>query len=336
MKMNLKIQKPLKIISTGKYVPERKVSSEELEQELGIEPGWTYRSNGIMNRHRAKEEETGASMGANALKDALGRANMKFEDLDLLIEASASFDYPIPHNACLIPIELGLLDAGVPCWDVDSSCLGFVTALDMVSYLLDGKRYSKIAIVNSELTYQNLNPEDPKTVTLFGDAATAVIVSLPEEGEQSGIITADLETYSGGAHFTRIKAGGNANHTKDRPSDADLSFEMKGKEVMRMAMMKVGPFAEKLLGPVGVTMADIHCVIPHQASKRALDFAQKAFNWTNEQMVSIIADYGNCISASIPLALHEAIETGRLKRGEDCLLFGTAAGLSVGGLYFIY
>ena len=334
--MNYTIKKPIKIVSTGHYVPKNRISSEQLEKELNIEKGWSDAHNGIQFRHKANEKESGAYMGAMALQVALQKADLEFEDLDLLIEASGSFDFPVAHNACLIPIELDKLDAGILCWDVDSTCLGFVTALDMVSYLLDGNRYKKVAIVNAEISTRSLNPYDKKTVTLFGDAATAVIVTLPEQDEACGILAADMKTYSEGAHLTIIKGGGNAIHGLTNPTLEDLTFDMKGKEVMKLAMKKVVPFTKKLLSQSNANLSDIHCVIPHQASKKALLFAQKALQLRDDQMLSIIAEYGNCISASIPLGLHTAIETGRLKRGEDVLLLGTAAGLSVGGIHLIY
>ena len=169
--------RPIKIRSIASYIPSQKISSEKLEQQLGLPKGWVMKANGVQNRYHVAAHETGAYMGAKALQKALDKAGLQFEDLDLLIDASGSFDHPIPHNACLIPKEMGILDAGIPCWDIDSTCLGFVTALDTASYLLEGKRYKNIAIVNSEIASKSLNPNDPKTATLFGDAATAAIVS---------------------------------------------------------------------------------------------------------------------------------------------------------------
>ncbi|MCP4440367.1 MAG: beta-ketoacyl-ACP synthase III [Aureispira sp.] len=328
--------KPIKIVSMGQYLPVQKVDSASLEKELGLEEGWILKTNGVRSRHYVNAQETGAYMGAQALQKALNRANMQFEDLDLLIDASGSFDFPIPHNACLIPRELGILNAGIPCWDVDSTCLGFVTALDMASYLLDGSRYSNVAIVNSEIASKSLNPKDPKSATLFVDAAIATIVSYCSTDEGKGVLAAGMETYSQGAHYTRVKGGGNALHPNTKTTFSDFTFAMEGKAVMRLGMQKILPFVEKLFSTVELEMSDIDCIIPHQASKMALDFAQKVFKWRSDQMVSILADYGNCISTSIPLALYTAIESGQLQRGDSCLLLGTAAGLSVGGLVFVY
>jgi len=320
----------------GKYIPQRRVSSTELEEQLGLEKGWIYKSNGIQFRHHVNEKESGAYMGAQALQEALDKANMQFKDLDLLIDASGSFDFPIPHNACLIPRELGILDAGIPCWDVDSTCLGFVTALDMVSYLLDGERDTNVAIVNSEIASKSLNPADPKTATLFGDAATAAIITIPSTEDTQGILAADMETYAQGAHYTRVKGGGNSIHPNEDTIPTDFNFAMQGKLVMRLGMQRIVPFVEKLFSNIDITMDEVDCIIPHQASKMALNFAQKTFDWKDLQLFSNLANYGNCISASIPLALLEAIDEGKLKRGDSCLLLGTAAGLSVGGVVLIY
>jgi len=319
----------------GHYLPQRQVSSSQLEQKLGLEAGWILRTNGVRYRHYVNEEETGAFMGAQALREALENAQIAFEELDLIIEASGSFDFPIPHNACLIPRELGYPQAGIPCWDIDSTCLGFVTALDTASYLLDGQRYKHIAIINSEIASKSLNPKQPKSATLFGDAATAAIVSYTAEST-SGVVAADMQTFSQGAHYTRVKGGGNALHPNTSSRAEDFTFAMEGKAVMRLGIQKIVPFVEQLLADAAISMEAIDCFVPHQASKMALDFVHKTFGWPQQKTVSVLADYGNCISASIPLALYMAIERQQLQEGQSCLLLGTAAGLSVGGLLFVY
>lgn len=334
--MSYKIKKPFKILSMGAYIPKQKVSSSELEKRLNLGEGWIMKANGVKHRYHVSGEETGAFMGARALEEALEKADLSFNDLDLLIEASGSFDFPIPQNACLIPRELGFLEAGVPCWDVDSTCLGFVTALDMASYLLDGQRYKRIAIVNSEIASKSLNYEDPKSSTLFGDAATATIIGLPSDGEQAGVITADMKTYAQGAYYTRVKGGGNYLHPNEETQPTDFTFAMQGKLVMRLGMQRIPPFLDDLLNAGNIQMNAIDCIVPHQASKMALEFSKKVLKWDETKMVSILEDYGNCISASIPLALYHAIQSKQLNRGDSCLLIGTAAGLSLGGLVFVY
>lgn len=320
----------------GKYIPEKQISSTELEKEWNLPEGWIKQRNGVEYRHYANKTETGAYMGARALEQALERAGMRFEELDLLLDASGSFDYPIPHNACLIPAEMGYLNAGIPCWDIDSTCLSFVTALDVASYLLDGKRFKKIAIVSSEISSNCLDPKEPKTASLFGDSAAAAIVCLPEAGESSAILAAEMQTFSEGALFTVMPGGGNVFPPLQSNDHSDYSFKMDGPKVLKMAMDKLGPFMAKLFEQVDFGLDALDLLVPHQASKVGLDFAQKALNLPVDKMVNVLHKYGNCISASIPVALCEAIEDNRLQRGQKCMLVGTAAGLSIGAVIFTY
>jgi len=328
--------KPLKILGMGKYLPSYQVSSEQLEQAWGLENGWIYKLNGVRYRHYAAKDELRYQMGAKAFQQALDKANLSFTDLDLIIDASGSFDYPIPHNACFYPAALGYPEYPIPCWDIDSTCLSFVTALDTASYLLDGHRYKHIAIVSSEISSKALDPKDPKTASLFGDAAAAAIIGLPKEGTQNAILAADMKTYSKGATYTMMPGGGAAFPPGQLADKAMYSFQMQGSKVMRMAMQIVPPFVKGLLETAGIEITALNCFIPHQASKRGLQFARRAFQLKEEQLIDILAKYGNCISASIPLALCEAIEENRLQRGQYALLLGTAAGLSVGGILLRY
>lgn len=326
--------KALKILSMGRYLPERKVLSSELEQKWGLEAGWIKNVNGVEERHYAAPLESCAFMGGQALKQALERADMDFRELDLIIEASGSFDHPIPHDACFLPTQLGFSDHPIPCWNVDSTCLSFVTALDMLSYMLDGDRYKKVAVVSSEIASKSLDPAHPKTASLFGDGAAAAIIGLPEAGEEAGVLAADMITISSGATYTMVPGGGNVIHPNASDNSSDFCFQMQGSKVMKMALREGPAFLQGLFEKAGLKASALDLFVPHQASKMAMEALQRLFKFSD--MVDILATHGNCISASIPLALESAITSGRLQRGDLCCLFGTAAGLSFGGLLLKY
>lgn len=326
--------KALKILSMGRYLPQSKVLSSELEQKWGLETGWIKSVNGVEERHYASELESCAFMGGQALKQALERADMDFRELDLIIEASGSFDNPIPHDACFLPTQLGFPDHPIPCWNVDSTCLSFVTALDMLSYMLDGERYKKVAVVSSEIASKSLDPKHPKTASLFGDGAAAAIITLPDEGEEAGVLAADMITISSGATYTMVPGGGNAIHPNESNNKSDFCFQMQGSKVMKLGLQHGPSFIQALLEKAGLQASELDLFVPHQASKMAMEALQRLFKFPD--MVDILATHGNCISASIPLALESAISSGRLKRGDLCCLFGTAAGLSFGGLLLRY
>ncbi len=337
MAKGLIMENHVKIAGMGKYLPERVVTSEEIEKKMGLEPGWAESKSGVRERHFVSDKETCSYMGARALEKALKAANMEYEDLDAIVGASGSYDHPIPYNACLIQKEMGYEESGTPCWDIDSTCLSFVTALDIVSYLIEAGKYKNVAIVTSEIASRSLNYNERESATLLGDGAAAAIISksTPEEG--SKIIAAEMKTYSSGAFFTYVKGGGNIVHpnSPDR-KDEDFTFTMKGMAILEMAFDKLPGFFRELFSEVDFTMRELDLLVPHQASKAGLDMAKTAFRLTDNQIMNNLLTHGNCIAASIPMALHDAIEEGRIKRGAKVCIAGTAAGLSIGGLVFIY
>ena len=240
----MKIQKTVRILGMGKYLPKNKVDSATLESRLGIPPGWTMRYTGVRERHHS-DEESGAFMGARALEEALDQADLRFDELDLLLCASTTFDYLIPNQACVIKLEVkGGTATDVPAMTVDSTCLSFVAAFDLATQLMNGNRYRKIGIVSVEIASKGLNPDDWETATLFGDGAAAVILAWSPE-EESGVIQAGMKTWSEGVFNTQVKGGGNAYFFKDYPYDAALhSFSMKGKNLLRLAQAKIPEFMD--------------------------------------------------------------------------------------------
>ncbi|WP_416864909.1 MAG: ketoacyl-ACP synthase III [Imperialibacter sp.] len=329
----MKVVRPFKIVGAGYCLPSKCVHSQEMEKELGLPVGWIYKYSGVEKRHLATTESN-SWLGAEALKKAMRNAGLQPEDLGCLIAASATFDYPLPNKASMIKHELGWHDTDLSCIDIDTTCLSFVTALDYASRLLNNSDCRHIAIVSAEIASKGLNPEHKETFSLFGDAAAAIIVSFDDTGE-SGLVKHRLVTYSEGAEHTIIRGGGNKFFFKDHPYDATLhSFSMEGKKLLKLAMQKVPEFAEKLFCQTGSSIGEVDLIIPHQASKSGLLLLDSLLDGNTDKVVNNLASYGNCIAASIPLALTEAIESGRLKRGDSCLLIGTAAGFSVGGLLF--
>lgn len=326
----------VRILGTGKYLPKRVVLSEEIEEKMGLEKGWAISRSGVAERHFV-EDETCSYMGARALESTLENAGLKYEDLDAIVGASGSYDHPIPYNSCLIQKEMGKGDSGTPCWDIDSTCLSFVTAFDVVSYLVEAGKYNTVAIVTSEIASKSLNYKERETATLLGDGAAAVIIRKSKDNEESKIISADMETYSKGALLTLIKGGGNFLHPNEPNTKfEDFTFHMQGREILGMAFEKLPSFFTKLFKKANLPVKDIDLMIPHQASKVGLEMAKQYLGLSDKQFMVNIETHGNCIAASIPMALHDAIEQGRMKRGDKVCLVGTAAGLSVGGLIFIY
>ena len=327
--------KALKIIASGKYLPE-KISSAELERENPFLPeGYSERNSGVFSRHRASFESNGY-MGARAAESALEKAGISLSDIDLLISAAATFDYPLPSSSSVIKSEMaGAEQAGFPTLDIDSTCLSFVSAFEVAAKMLDGKQYRNILIVSSEIASKGLNRNDPETFTLFGDAAVAFILTL-EEGP-SYFAGAWFRSYSEGLACTIIRGGGNKHHFRDTPYDESLfSFEMKGIQMLKLAQRTLPDFMQMVLEELSMQLNDFDAIIPHQASKTGLQLFQRLFRPDEGKLKTNLDRYGNCIAASIPLLLHDCMENGGIRRGDLCLLFGTSAGFSIGALAFRY
>jgi 3-oxoacyl-[acyl-carrier-protein] synthase-3 len=276
-------------------------------------------------------------MGAKAIEFALSNSELKLSDIDLIISAGATFDYPLPNQSSIIKSELeNGNNYNIPTIDVDTTCLSFVTSFDIASRYLDGIQYKNIVIVSSEIGSNGLNPDNPETLTLFGDAAVAVIVSFTNDSE-SCLIKGTMNTYSEGVYHTLIKGGGNKYFFKDNPYDQELhSFKMDGTKLLKLARKEMRVFVSNFFEDLSFDLHDVDIVIPHQTSKIGLLLLQKILAVDESKIVNNLSSHGNCIAASIPLALHQAVNEKKLKRGNLCLLLGTSAGFSIGATLFRY
>lgn len=327
----------MRIVATGAHLPGPAVTAADLEARLGLEPGWIERHSGVRRRFFACGESASA-MGARAAQAALDAAGLAFPDVDCLVDVSGTQEQSIPCGAALVQRALGHGGSGIPAFDVDSTCLGFVTGLDVVSCMVAAGRYRRVLLVASEVASVALDWSDPETATILGDGAAAVLVERAED-ERSSILGARMETLGDHADLARIRGGGTRHHPRGYPGDYASEvclFEMDGRALYRQSAAMLPGFVERLLGPLGLRLGDLDLVVPHQASPAALALVQRRLGLPDERWMAIAPDFGNVIAASIPLALHEAVLRGRLQRGMRVLLLGTSAGLSVGGMVLEY
>lgn len=326
---------PLQIIGVGRYMPERVVTAAEVEALCKLPSGWVARRAGVLER-RWVTFETNALMGARAAREAVERAGLAFEDIDLILNASGTQQQAIPDGAALLQRELGLGSSGIPCMSVHTTCLSFVAALDVASNFLATGRYGTILIVSSDIGSIGLNFEEPESASLIGDGAAAVVVRRTPEGEASRILASRFATFGDGAHLTEIRGGGTGRHPNaDTTVREDNLFHMAGPEVLRMALKQGAPFLEELRPGLSKSLEGINLVVPHQTSLMGLK-AFQMFGWSPDVIVETLHKYGNCVAASIPITLYEAVMTNRLQRGDELLLVGTGAGLSIGGMILVY
>lgn len=317
----------VQIAGLGKFLPETVVTNAELEAALGLRPGWIERATGVRERRRAAPGTSTAAMAAAAARQALERAGLAVGDLDLIVGASSGPEQLIPCTAALVQRELGAPEGKSACFDVNATCLSFLAALHLVAPLVDAGVYKAALIFSSETTAHSLNPDEPESATLLGDAAAAAILTPTSPGASSRVHRVALETHAtSGAEMTRFLGGGSRRHPNDPATDPSMNrFEMHGPQVFRLASRTMPGFLARFLDG-----AEIDRVVPHQASGRGITVVGALSGLPLERFCINLPTRGNCIAASMPLALCEAWEDGQVERGHRVLLAGTGAGLTLG------
>ncbi len=329
-------RRSIKIVSTGKYLPKRKITAQALADKIGVSSEWIAKKSGVMVRYFV-EDETTSQMATFAAKAALAAANLSIQSIDCIVCANTVPEQGIPCTAALVQAQFGAAAAGIPAFDLNATCLSFVTALDTLSYLIDAGRYQRILLISSEIATLALDWADHESCTLFGDGAAAVIVARSPATATSAILASRMETYGEAAALAQCLGGGTKHHPREYVAHPEsFIFQMQGRAIYRMASKILPGFLDRLFGPMGISMADIDLVIPHQASLMSMRLLRKQLQIPEDSLMVIAHDHGNTIAASIPMALHEAIRQGKLKRGDRALLLGTAAGFSVGGIVLEY
>lgn len=321
---------PLKIAGMGHYVPDRVVTNDELETQMGLPPGWIEKHNGVCQRHWVTTE-TASFMAAQAAHEALANAGMSLNDIDLIINGSGTPEQSIPDGGALIQRQLGLEHSGVPAMTVHMTCLGFLAALKVAASFIMTGLHRNILIAVADIASCGLNVGEPASATLLGDAAAAAVITRAQDTQTSQIEAIHFETYSSGAALTEIRGGGSRrhpNHPNTQPEDN--LFTMHGADLLRLAIKTLPPFFERLRPGLSQGLDGIDLVVPHQASKMGLRVLER-LNYPPEKQMNILAEYGNTIAASIPLAMYFAIEQARVQRGSRVMLVGTGAGYSIGG-----
>ena len=244
----------------------------------------------------------------------------------------------IPCTAALVHRELGLGDSGIPAFDVNATCLSFLVALDLLGAAISAGRFRRVLIVSSEIASAGLPWDEPATAMLFGDGAAAVVLSHGTPGETSQLLGTHFETFSDGANFCQIRAGGTRLRARDDPLAyaGHAVFRMDGKATYRMAAQRLPVYLERLLARAGIGLGDLSAIVPHQASAKALAHLQAALGLPEDKIVRVLTTRANQMAASIPVALHHAVASGAIQRGDTIALVGSGAGLSFGGAVLRY
>jgi 3-oxoacyl-[acyl-carrier-protein] synthase III len=322
-------------MGTGAALPARILSSAEIDARLEKPSGWTEGQVGVAARHVCDAEDQ-IDLAEAAARRAMADAGCRPADIALLIFAAAVPYQPIPATAPLVQKRLGVPEGNCAAFDINSTCLSFLTAMDVVASMLPANGSGRALVVSSEVASRGLPWQtDPLVAALFGDGAAAAVFGRADSA--AGVIASRMETYPSGYEDCQLGAGGTRyDFQREREEFARRSFfEMDGRALFRHTLKFFEPFLDRLLGEAGWRRDEVDVIIPHQASPAALLHLVERCGFGIERVVNIMRDHGNQIAASLPTALDHARRAGRLRPGTKSLMLGTSAGLSLGGIAFV-
>jgi 3-oxoacyl-[acyl-carrier-protein] synthase-3 len=313
------------IRSVGGYLPANKLTNEDLSKMVDTSDEWIRERTGIKARHIAAENEMTSDLALKAAKQALERAEMQADEIDLIILATSTPDQTFPATAVTIQAELGITDGAA--FDMQAVCSGFVFALTTADQYVKSGQAKNILVIGAETFSRILDWEDRTTCVLFGDGAGAVVVSSEPVGEenQRGILTSKIR--SDGRYRDKLYVDGGPSSTKTTGH-----LRMNGREVFRHAVTNISDVIKETLEQANLTIADIDWFVPHQANERILNGTAKKIGLPFEKVIMTVADHGNTSAASIPLALNYGVETGKIKQGDMVLLEAMGGGFTWGAV----
>jgi 3-oxoacyl-[acyl-carrier-protein] synthase-3 len=288
---------------------------------------WITTRTGIKERRLAGPDEATSDLAVAAARKALASAGVTPEQVDLIIVATITPDMLFPSTACLVQHKLGAVRAAA--FDIEAACSGFVYALDIASHFVASHTYNTVLVIGAEKMSSVVDWTDRNTCVLFGDGAGAAV--LQNRPNAHGLLTTCLGSDGGKAGLLELPAGGSAcPATADSVSKKLHFLRMDGKETFRNAVNAMVSAANEALSRCGVTVADVKCIIPHQANQRILSAVAERLEAREDQLFVNVDRYGNTSAASVAIALDEAVAAGRIQRGDLVLLVVFGAGLTWG------
>lgn len=323
-----------RILATAHYRPPGCRTPEELDALLGLAPGTSRETYGVLERRRAGEE-TALEMGARAAQLALERAGLATDDLDLVVAANATSHQALPYNGAGLVRQLAP-GSRLASLDVGASCLSFLPALDLLVPALEAGRYGTVLVVSTEKPSVGVLPRDPEVATLFGDGAAAVLLgACTPDQPGTRLLGSHFATHPEGYELCRIRSGGSHLHPNRHSPEAVAEgcyFEMEGRAVYRSVAAAAPAFYQEGLARCGLTTEDIDWVVPHQPSAAGLRLMARRLGFPPERTLDLFGTHGNQLAASLPTCLDVLLRERHPAPGERILLIGSGAGLSLGML----
>src|SRR6266498_6054292 len=317
------------ITGWGMSVPETVLTNDDISKMVDTNDAWIRERTGIQERHIAREDEFPSTLAVKASIKALRVANLRPTDLDLIICSTSSPEYIFPATACLIQDQLGATKAGA--FDLLAACTGFIFAANMGAQAIRSGSIKNVLIVGTEVLSRFVNWKDRNTCILFGDGAGAFVLQASEI--PGGVLSAVMHSDGSGGNLLTI-AGGGSHYTSNEASNLDGKhyIQMDSNEVFRFATRVMTSATEEVLACAGLTKDQVQWIIPHQANIRIIKAAARGLNLPMERFIVNVEKYGNTSTASIPMAMVEALEKGQIQPGEKIVMVGFGAGLTWGAL----
>lgn len=319
------------IKSVGIAIPEKRMSNDELAKFIDTSDDWIYSHTGIKNRHIAEPDQSASDLAVPACEEAISKAGLNPEDIDLILLATSTPDYPgLPSTACIVQDKLGCLNAGA--MDIVAACSGFIYGLETARAFIVSGAAKNIIVVGSEIYSKILNWEDRNTCVLFGDGAGAAIIAAHDGGRDSALIDSVLLSKGSDATSLLRKEGGSRDpQQKGDTVSENIYLKMEGRKVYTFAVNAVVDTIQALLERNSTTIDDIDWIVPHQANIRIIEAAAKRKGYPMERFFLNMEEYANTSAASIPIAFHDMRKKNLLHPGQLILTVGFGAGLTSGG-----
>ncbi|HPP23748.1 MAG TPA: beta-ketoacyl-ACP synthase III [Candidatus Saccharicenans sp.] len=315
----------IKIRSTGVYLPDKVLTNADLEKMVDTSDEWITTRTGIKERRIVSKEQVTSDLAVNAARMALERGGLKAEDVDLILVATNTPDTIFPATACWVQKKLGIKE--IPAFDLEAGCTGLLYALIVAESLILSGTARRILLIGADILTKITNWEDRSTCVLFGDGAGAFI--LEESDDDSGLISHYWGADGSLAELLILPGGGTLHPANEKTVEKKLHYlTMKGNEVFKHAVKRMGESALEALKRAGLDKSQVDYLIPHQANLRIIDATGERLNLPKEKIVANIHKYGNMSVATIPVALHELAEEGKLQKGQIIVMVAFGAGFT--------
>ncbi|MDR3670666.1 MAG: ketoacyl-ACP synthase III [Holophaga sp.] len=326
--MNQRLSRPVGITATGQFYPERIVTNADLANLVDTNDEWILTRTGIRTRRWVEPGVASSDLGAEALKMALDRRGFVPDDLDAIVVATVTPDMFFPCTAALIQHKIGATK--VFGFDVNAACSSFLFALTAAAGLIAGAGLKRVAVVGCDVMTSVMDKSDRNTAVLFGDGAGAVILEEVEEGY--GILDFEHRIDGSGGPFLCMPGGGSLHPSTHETVNAKMHFiHQDGREVYKRAVRDMAEVSRLMLDRNGIRTDQLGLFVPHQANVRIMDAAAKRLELPTERMASNIGEFANTTSATLPTALHQSLEAGKLAKGDLVVLASFGAGFTWGG-----